>query len=62
MLKDVEVVIIDNLTDDQIREYRLLDNKNEDIDFNFLSEEEINEVDKDVKEDTDNSNKCVCPN
>lgn len=93
--KDVEVVIVDNLTDDQIREYRLLDNKlnsnsdyskkalelelldlpnfdynffdfkitniNEDLDFNFLSEEELEEVDKGVKEDTDNSNKCVCP-
>lgn len=92
--KDVEVVIVDNLSEDKIKEYRLLDNKlnsnsdyskkalelelldlpnfdyeffdfkitniNEDLEFDFLSEEELNDLDKDV-EDKVPDNKCVCP-
>lgn len=92
--EDVEVVIVDNLSEDKIKEYRLLDNKlnsnsdyskkalelelldlpnfdyeffdfkitniNEDLEFDFLSEEDINDLDKDV-EDKVPDNKCVCP-
>lgn len=92
--KDIEVVIIDNLSEDKIKEYRLLDNKlnsnsdyskkalelelldlpnfdyeffdfkitniNEDLEFDFLSEEDINDLDKDV-EDKVPDNKSVCP-
>lgn len=92
--KDVEVVVVDNLSEYRIKEYRLLDNKlnsnsdyskkalelelldlpdfdydffdfkitniNDDIDFDFLSEEEIKEVDNNIKDNVPD-NKCVCP-
>lgn len=92
--QDVEVVIADNLSEDKIKEYRLLDNKlnsnsdyskkalelelldlpnfdynffdfkitniNEDIDFDFLSEEEIKEVDNNIDNEVV-SDKRVCP-
>lgn len=92
--KDVEVVIVDNLNEDKVKEYRLLDNKlnsnsdyskkalelelldlpdfdyeffdfkitniNDDIDFDFLSEEELKEVDNNINDNVAD-NKCVCP-
>ena len=92
--KDVEVVIIDNLTEDKVREYRLVDNKlnsnsdyskkvlelelldlpdfdydffdfkitdiNEDIAFDFLSEEEIEKADNNISDKVPD-NKYVCP-
>lgn len=92
--QEIEVIIVDNLSENKIKEYRLLDNKlnsnsdyykkalelelldlpnfdyeffdfkitniNKDLEFDFLSEEDINDLDKDV-EDKVSDNKCVCP-